>query len=183
MSPNKPRTQKNKTENDKSAPLKKIPQKRTTAGKKQTKSTGIHIDLRIDNRDLAGIVELASRQFTKARETVIPHGLKPMLATLVNEPFTDAQWQFELKLDGYRSIAYVQNGKADLRSRNNNNFNKKFEDVHTALSQWKIKAVVDGEITVLNEEDYLTLAASSFGIRIKLASLYFMYLTCFGWKG
>lgn len=75
-----------------------------------------------------------------------------MLATLVDAPFNDEDWQFELKLDGYRSLAYIKNGRADIRSRNNNPFNKKFEPVHEALTQWKINAVVDGEIVVLNEE-------------------------------
>ena len=82
----------------------------------------------------------------------MPRDIKPMLASLVDEPFTDSNWQFELKLDGYRSLAYVENGKAELRSRNNNNFNKKFDEVHEALTNWKINALVDGEVTVLNED-------------------------------
>ena len=148
MSPNRTRTHKNKP----AAPLKKIPQKTTGNSRKSKPSTDINIDLRITNRDYKGIVELASRKFTKAIKNPIPRDIKPMLASLVNEPFTDSNWQFELKLDGYRSLAYVENGKAELRSRNNNNFNKKFDDVHEALTNWKINALVDGEVTVLNEE-------------------------------
>ena len=74
-----------------------------------------------------------------------------MLATLVDEPFSDANWQFELKLDGYRALAYIQKGKVDLRSRNDNSFNKKFAPIHEALTEWPVDAVVDGEIVVLNE--------------------------------
>jgi bifunctional non-homologous end joining protein LigD len=152
MSPNKTRTHKNKTDLKKTTPLKKIPQKKSTSRTKANTATDINIDLRIDNRDFAGIVELASRKFSKAKKTKMPRDIKPMLTSLVDEPFTDEQWQFELKLDGYRSLAYVENGIAELRSRNNNNFNKKFDDVHAALSNWKINALIDGEITVLNEE-------------------------------
>jgi bifunctional non-homologous end joining protein LigD len=152
MSPNRTRTHKDKTDLKKTTPLKKIPQKKSTSRTKANPTTVINIDLRIDNRDFAGIVELASRKFTKAKKAKMPRDIKPMLASLVDEPFTDEKWQFELKLDGYRSLAYVENGNAELRSRNNNNFNKKFDDVHTALINWKINALVDGEVTVLNEE-------------------------------
>ena len=82
----------------------------------------------------------------------MPEDLKPMLATLVDEPFDNPDWIYEVKWDGYRAIAYLDNGKAELRSRNNNNFNKKFYPVHQALTEWKIKAIVDGEIVVVNEE-------------------------------
>ncbi len=84
----------------------------------------------------------------------MPDLLKPMLATLVDVPFTDEGWQFELKLDGYRALAYLKNGKAELLSRNNNPFNQKFAPIAEALREWKIDAVVDGEIVVLNEDGH-----------------------------
>ncbi|HEV7622389.1 MAG TPA: DNA ligase D, partial [Flavisolibacter sp.] len=61
-------------------------------------------------------------------------------------------WQFELKLDGYRTIAYLNSGKVELESRNNNSFNQKFSSIYNALNDWKINAVVDGEIVVLDKE-------------------------------
>src|SRR5712664_782455 len=36
-----------------------------------------------------------------------PQDLKPMLATLVDAPFDDPQWLFEIKWDGMRAVAYV----------------------------------------------------------------------------
>ena len=38
----------------------------------------------------------------------MPHNIKPMLATLTKEPFDDADWVFEMKWDGYRAIAEIQ---------------------------------------------------------------------------
>ncbi len=134
-----------------SASLKKLPSKKATpAARKST--AHIKIDVRTERKNFESVVEIVKRKFSTASPSAMPLNLKPMLATLVDEPFNDEEWQFELKLDGYRSLAYLKNGKVDIRSRNNNPFNKKFEPVHEALTQWKINAVVDGEIVVLNEE-------------------------------
>ncbi len=77
--------------------------------------------------------------------------IPPMLATLVNKPFDEPGWLYEVKWDGYRAIAYCSKGKAELVSRNNKSFSDKFYPVHEALRQWGVNAVVDGEICVLNE--------------------------------
>jgi len=88
----------------------------------------------------------------KAPKTAIPKNIKPMLATLVNEPFDDPNWQYEVKWDGYRALAFVNKGKADLFSRNNKSFNEKFYSIYELLQGWKINAVLDGEILVLNDK-------------------------------
>ncbi len=75
-----------------------------------------------------------------------------MLATLVNKPFDEPGWLYEVKWDGYRAVAYCNKGKVELLSRNNKSFNTKFYPVYNALQQWKVNAVVDGEICVLNNE-------------------------------
>ena len=33
------------------------------------------------------------------------------------EPFTDPEWLFELKLDGFRGLAYIGDGQCELVSR------------------------------------------------------------------
>src|SRR3954467_5726925 len=75
-----------------------------------------------------------------------------MLATLVDKPFDEPGWLYEVKWDGYRALAFLNKGEVELRSRNDNDFNTKFQEVHRALQQWKINAVIDGEIVVLNEK-------------------------------
>lgn len=84
--------------------------------------------------------------------------LKPMLATLVDAPFDQEGWLYEVKWDGYRSLAFVNKGKVELKSRNDKSFNDKFYPLTKALSAWKINAVLDGEIVVLGKN-----GVSSFG--------------------
>ncbi len=97
----------------------------------------------------------------KSNPSSFPQDIQPMLATLVDKATDDLGWLYEIKWDGYRAIAYINNfykdaylpkGEVDLRSRNNKSFNEKFYPLYNALKSWKINAVVDGEITVLNEK-------------------------------
>jgi bifunctional non-homologous end joining protein LigD len=88
----------------------------------------------------------------KGKPSAIPKNIEPMLATLVSDPVGEGDWLYEIKWDGYRALAYMNEGRVDIRSRNNKSFNEKFYPVHEALQQWNINALVDGEIVVLNEE-------------------------------
>jgi bifunctional non-homologous end joining protein LigD len=89
----------------------------------------------------------------KAPKSKIPIGMKPMLATLVDDPFDDPDWIYEVKWDGYRALGFsLKNGDVQLLSRNNKSFNDKFYPVYEALQEWKKDIVVDGEIMVLNDK-------------------------------
>ncbi|HCN84778.1 MAG TPA: DNA ligase D [Sphingobacteriaceae bacterium] len=88
----------------------------------------------------------------KAPKSKIPEGIKPMLATLVDEPFDDPDWVYEVKWDGYRALAFINNGGVELLSRNKKDFSAKFYPIYKILKEWKINAVIDGEILVLNDK-------------------------------
>src|SRR5215467_8079746 len=60
-------------------------------------------------------------------------------------------WLYELKLDGYRAIAFKANGRAQLRSRNNNVFTRRYPAVAGALASLPDETVIDGEIVALDE--------------------------------
>jgi len=51
-----------------------------------------------------------------------------MRLSRLSEPFDSAAHIFELKIDGFRSLAYVENGRCDLVSRNGNTF-RTFKDL------------------------------------------------------
>jgi bifunctional non-homologous end joining protein LigD len=81
----------------------------------------------------------------------LPVQTTPMLATLVDKPFDEPGWLYEVKWDGYRALAFVNKGQVELKSRNDKSFNEKFYPVTQALKKWKINAVIDGEIVVVGE--------------------------------
>ncbi|MGN6616090.1 MAG: non-homologous end-joining DNA ligase, partial [Ilyomonas sp.] len=90
----------------------------------------------------------------KKREKIpsFPSDIKPMLATLADKPFDEEGWLYEVKWDGYRAVGYINNCEVNVCSRNNKSFNDKFYPVYEALKKWKINAIVDGEIIVVNEK-------------------------------
>jgi bifunctional non-homologous end joining protein LigD len=92
------------------------------------------------------------KQGEKGSESEIPRGMKPMLATLVDEPFDDPDWQYEVKWDGYRALAFLNEGEVELVSRNNKSFNEKFYPIYELLKTFQMDAVFDGEILVLNDK-------------------------------
>jgi len=88
---------------------------------------------------------------SKGKTAPMPKSIEPMLATLVNEPVNDENWLYEMKWDGYRAVSYL-NGSVELCSRNNKSFNHKFYPLYQSLKDWKIDAVLDGEIVVVNDD-------------------------------
>lgn len=82
----------------------------------------------------------------------LPHNVKPMMATLVEAPFDDLNWTFEIKWDGFRAITEVEKGKIRIYSRNNKNFNEKFPEIVKSFEGFKYDAVFDGEIVSLDKK-------------------------------
>jgi bifunctional non-homologous end joining protein LigD len=103
-------------------------------------------------KDYKGLVARLLRPYAGVIRTPAPRGLEPMLATLSADAFNNPDWQFEIKWDGYRALACIQNGKVSLRSRRNQSFNEVFSPIVEALRAWNVPAVVDGEVVILNEE-------------------------------
>lgn len=60
-------------------------------------------------------------------------------------------WHCEIKFDGYRAIAVVNNGKAELWSRNHKPLSPDYPEIIAALEKLKCRsAVLDGEIVALD---------------------------------
>lgn len=75
-----------------------------------------------------------------------------MLAKETDKPFSKEDWIYEIKWDGYRAIADVNNKDVKLYSRKGNSFLSTYPEVVEELSKMKLNAVLDGEIVVLNED-------------------------------
>jgi bifunctional non-homologous end joining protein LigD len=82
----------------------------------------------------------------------MPRAVKPMLATVVKEPFDHPDWIFEVKWDGYRAVAEIADNAVSLYSRNGISFDKKFQPIVVSLRKFGFDAVLDGEIVVVDDQ-------------------------------
>jgi bifunctional non-homologous end joining protein LigD len=77
----------------------------------------------------------------------VPDWVEPMKAVLTEERFSDPDWVFERKLDGLRCLAFKDNGRVRMLSRNKLSFNERFPRIAEALDgDPATDFVVDGEI-------------------------------------
>ncbi len=68
----------------------------------------------------------------------------------ITKPFDDPDYIFELKHDGFRALAYIEEGSCKLVSRNANQF-KSFQSLKESLSKLKVQnAILDGEVVCLD---------------------------------
>ncbi len=83
----------------------------------------------------------------------MPQIIHPMLATLVDEPFSDPEWIFETKWDGFRSVCFVRNGRARFVSRNQLEMTAQYPELAPLAKQIDAKeAILDGEIVALDKD-------------------------------
>jgi len=83
----------------------------------------------------------------------MPTAIHPMLASVTEEPFDDPNWFFEIKWDGYRAVAFLENGAARLISRNQNDLTPRYPELKALSNQINAKnAILDGEVVVLDEQ-------------------------------
>ena len=75
-----------------------------------------------------------------------------MLSTLIDKPFSNENWLYEIKWDGYRALAYMDKHHFELLSRNNLSFAEKYDPVTESLKALKMNAVLDGEIVAVDEK-------------------------------
>ena len=99
--------------------------------------------------DLSGAVEAPMRAY-----------IEPMKATLASTPFSDPDWLFEIKWDGYRVEAVVRDGSVKLYTRNGNDAETYFPKLLSPASWINAReAIVDGEVVALDEN-----GAPDFGL-------------------
>ena len=87
-----------------------------------------------------------------AKKAAMPARISPMLATLIEKPFSDPEWLFEIKWDGVRCLAFVDDGKLTLRARSESNITARYPEL-AALPEMlhARRAILDGEIVALDE--------------------------------
>jgi bifunctional non-homologous end joining protein LigD len=95
----------------------------------------------------------AVKNLAGAERRPMPTVIRPMLATSVSKAFDDPDWLFEIKWDGYRAVAFIEDGGVRLVSRNQNDLTAQFSELgslpHFVNAE---RAILDGEIVALDEE-------------------------------
>jgi bifunctional non-homologous end joining protein LigD len=89
----------------------------------------------------------------------------PMLASLAEKLPTGRGWLYEAKWDGYRTITYVVNGDAELRTRKNQDYTERFAAVASAIPRAlrTSNCVLDGEVCAIDENGRTSFSAMQKG--------------------
>jgi bifunctional non-homologous end joining protein LigD len=95
----------------------------------------------------------AVKALAGAEEKPMPTVIHPMLATSVAEAFDNPDWLFEIKWDGYRAVAFIDDGRVRLVSRTQNDLTAQFPELGTLPQFLKAeRAILDGEIVALDDQ-------------------------------
>jgi bifunctional non-homologous end joining protein LigD len=85
-------------------------------------------------------------------KAALPEFIPPQLATRVAKPPEGKGWLHEIKFDGYRVLARIDDGKVSLLTRRGNDWTGKFGSIARALARLNARqALVDGEVVVMGE--------------------------------
>ncbi|HWL64154.1 MAG TPA: DNA ligase D [Steroidobacteraceae bacterium] len=89
----------------------------------------------------------------KRARAALPPLLAPQLATLVSAPPKGGEWQYELKLDGYRLLTRVDGSDVRCYTRNGNDWSSRLPRIVQAVRELGLPPCwLDGEVVALDEE-------------------------------
>ena len=88
-----------------------------------------------------------------AEQRPMPTVIHPMLATPTDKAFDNPDWLFEIKWDGYRAVAFIEDGRVRLMSRTQNDLTEQFQELGSLPRFVRAeRAILDGEIAALDDE-------------------------------
>jgi len=102
------------------------------------------------DQELNGAAAREPGKIKGGKQAPLPDFIEPQLATLVKAAPTGKRWLHEIKLDGYRLQARLDDGKVKLLTRTGLDWTAKFgAEVVEALQRLPARqAIIDGEIVV-----------------------------------
>jgi DNA ligase D-like protein (predicted ligase) len=86
------------------------------------------------------------------RRQVAAGFVPPMLLLKTERLAEGPNWLYELKLDGYRAVAFKRTGAVALRSRNDKEFTGRYPLVVQGLASMPDNTVIDGEVVAFGED-------------------------------
>jgi bifunctional non-homologous end joining protein LigD len=104
-------------------------------------------------KSAANSASSAVKALAGAEQRPMPTVIHPMLATSAAKAFNDPEWLFEIKWDGYRAVAFIEDGRVRLVSRNQNDLSAQFSELKSLPQFVRVqRAILDGEIVALDDE-------------------------------
>jgi bifunctional non-homologous end joining protein LigD len=99
----------------------------------------------IDPSQLPGAIE--------SKMPSMPNGVRATLAELGDKPFSSPNWVYEIKWDGVRAIAQIENGKTTLWARSGRDVTTEYPEFKDMAARFRVRdAIIDGEIVTLDAE-------------------------------
>jgi bifunctional non-homologous end joining protein LigD len=100
------------------------------------------------SRNRLGVAETAG-----AQKTAMPKDIAVNLARLAEKPFSNPHWLFEIKWDGVRTVAFVENGRVTLQARSGRDVTREYPEFQELPRQVRAgSAILDGEIVALDPD-------------------------------
>ncbi len=92
-------------------------------------------------------------QRTQGEIAALPKGIEPMKAMIVDAPPPGKGWLYEIKWDGVRALAYIEDGRVEFYPRKGERITSQYPELSGFAEALEAKtAVVDGEIAALDEQ-------------------------------
>ncbi len=93
-------------------------------------------------------IKRPARKGTKAgpsgRDAPLPQFVPPQLSQPVEKPPSGPQWVHEIKLDGFRMAARIDNGRVQLLTRTGLDWTNKYPSAIAALANMRVKTAYIG---------------------------------------
>lgn len=120
----------------------------------------------------------------QARESSQPRELSPQLATLAAKPPEGDEYLNEIKYDGFRILAFIEDGVVRLVSRKGNDYTRGFQQIADAIERFGFSnAILDGEVVVLRRDgthDFAAVHTAAAGGAVGRVVYYIFDLPFFG---
>ena len=109
--------------------------------------TAAALSVSVADEDAAGAALVA------APALALPAALKPQLATLATSLPARGDWIYEIKFDGYRILARIEDGEVGLFTRNGHDWTAKMASLARAIASLDIASGwIDGEVVVMGAD-------------------------------
>jgi bifunctional non-homologous end joining protein LigD len=107
----------------------------------------------------------------------LPEAQAPQLCLLVADPPEGAEWVSEIKFDGYRLLAAVQNGNVRLLTRNGHDWADRMPSVSRTIGRLPVQAaMLDGELVAVRDDGVTSFPGLQAGLKAGRDDTLFFYV-------